>query len=439
MHILIAVHGFPPTHYAGAERNAERIAKWLVEHGHEVDIFTIESLSSPGFEMQSSCQDDFMVHRLFYDIKDDPTLFEHSYNHPKIGEAFRQILQERKIDVVHVISGYLLGGQVINTAHAFGIPVVITLTEYWYLCTRLNLLKSDDSLCVGPESDHKCAQCMTGDKRRFKLASRIAPQAMTLYWDVAHKLGVDTLATERIEKRREILSEALNSADVVISPSHFLISKYKEFGLDTSQYVFIRHGIEDRGNPPPALNESNPKGLRVGYLGQVKEHKGVDIAHEAVAQLIEEGQDVALDIWGPDDEDAKFVSKMRQRSAQLEGIHWRGRYSGNQLTSILSSFDVIVVPSRWYENCPTVILEAQRAGVPVIATNLGGMAELVDDGVDGLLFTLNDVDDLKTQIRKLLENPDLLPYFRANTPYVKSPDEEVAEIFAQYERLVQKT
>jgi glycosyltransferase involved in cell wall biosynthesis len=94
--------------------------------------------------------------------------------------------------------------------------------------------------------------------------------------------------------------------------------------------------------------------------------------------------------------------------------------------------DVLVVPSRWYENGPGVIFEAFAAGVPVVATDLGGMSEFVRPEKDGLLFGLEDHDDLARQLRRLLEEPGLLESLRAGIRPVKTVQENVDELETLY-------
>ena len=100
--------------------------------------------------------------------------------------------------------------------------------------------------------------------------------------------------------------------------------------------------------------------------------------------------------------------------------------------------DMLIIPSRWYENSPTVILEAQTFGLPVITTRLGGMQELVQHEKSGLLFELNNAKDLRAQIQRLLHEPKLLAQLRSGIPKVPTVDEEVGTIYAHYQQLAGK-
>lgn len=437
MRILLAVHGFPPTHYAGAERVAERIVKGLVARGHDVEVFTVESVSTPGFRVETTPEDGFIVHRLYYDVKEGDT-FQNLYDYPPIGDALRRILQRRHFDLVHLISGYLLGSQVAQVAYEANLPFVITLTEYWFMCPRLNLMHPNDSLCGGPENDNKCARCLFEEKRRYRIPAQVAPNLMNAFWLLAQQAHFTTTKAEAIAQRRETLRRALESADLVISPSRFLIDKFAEFGFDTRRFELIRHGMNKPAFTPREPTARAPGELRLGYIGQIKAHKGVDLIIEAVLPLLDAGEKIRLDLWGPDGEVPEYADRLKEQTAAYPSIHWNGRYDGARVWDILMGFDVLIVPSRWYENSPLVILEAMHTGLPVIATRLGGMAEMVQHEKSGLLFGLNNAPDLRAQIARLLREPGLLDRLRDGVPPVKQSEQELEEIFAHYARLVEQ-
>jgi glycosyltransferase involved in cell wall biosynthesis len=331
-----------------------------------------------------------------------------------------------------------LGGHVIHTAHEFGVPVVLTLTEYFFLCPRLNLMHADSRLCVGPESDEKCARCLLEEKRRYGLLRQHAPALLDAYWSIASPQKNAALASQlaRVTARRENLRAALAAVDRVICPSRFIMEKHAEFGVDTRNFVMIRHGLDkpDEAAPQPA-----PPGkpcLRIGYTGQIKVHKGIDLLVNAVRALLDAGQPVELQIWGKPDDQAAYARNLVNQTRAYPSIQWRGAFDGSRVWDVLAGMDVLVVPSRWYENCPTVILEAFKMGLPVVATALGGMAELVQPGVNGLHFRLNDASDLRAQLERLLTEPDLLEWLRAGIPDVKSAGEEVSQIYREYRLLL---
>lgn len=436
MRILIAVHGYPPTHAAGGERVAERYARWLRSQGESVEVFAVERADDPFFRVESAEQDGILTHRVYYDVKRDHEPFHYSYNDPLIGMAFANLLHERPYDLVHVISGYRMGGQVIHTAKNFNLPVLLTLTEYWFMCFQLNLMQANGELCSGPESDEKCALCLLQGKRRYRLLEDKAPGSLEKVWPIAGKIPYFQKTRQVMTERRETLAQALQSVDTVISPSRTLIDKFTAFGYDTSRFCLIRHGIPVSGEQTSRVNQPVRGALRLGFIGQLKPHKGLHLVIEALLPLIEAGYNVSLDIWGQDD--PGYTADLRAVTAPYPQVRWNGTYGSGQVWSVLSNMDVLIMASRWYENSPLVINEAMYMGVPVIVTQLGGMAELVEDGRGGLSFELNNVSDLSHQIKRLLDEPHLLEQLRSSIPRVKTLDDEMTEVVGQYNRLLEQ-
>jgi glycosyltransferase involved in cell wall biosynthesis len=440
LNVLITVPGFPPTFYAGAERAAERIALWLAAHGHQVHVFTCEKLDDPNTRLETRVENGIVVHRLYYEVKDGDN-FQNLYDDARVGEALKGLLEANSYDVMHVVSGYLMGGQVIPTAKEFGLPIVLTLTEFWFMCFRLNLLTANNELCVGPETDDKCARCTLEEKRRFRLPAHKAPVLMDAFWSVARHAPFVQAQKHALARRRETLLKALAAADVVICPSRFLMTKFKEYGFDTSRAEYLPYGIK---HPTPearaaAKKKRQPNALRLGYVGQIKPHKGVDIITDAAMPLLDAGAPLTLEIWGSSRGATEYGERLRQRTAAYAGIKWLGSYNGSQLWKVLGGFDALVVPSRWYENIPTVILEAFAMGLPVIATNLGSMPEVVNHDECGLLFEKDDVTDLRRQIKRLLDEPGLLARLATGIAKIPTIDDEIGAFYRHYQQLASRS
>ncbi len=122
-----------------------------------------------------------------------------------------------------------------------------------------------------------------------------------------------------------------------------------------------------------------------------------------------------LEIFGsftPYHGDDRYRSQVEPLLAQPD-VHVHGPIPHDAVPQALASIDVLVVPSVWLENAPFVIREAFAAGVPVIASNIGGMAEMVADGRTGLLFQVGDAADLRRTMRRVIEEAGLLDRLRA--------------------------
>lgn len=438
--ILLVVHGYPPTHSAGAEGRAARMARWFVQHGDYVEVVAVESVAAPAYRVERDEYEGHVVHRLHYRIDADAEgvdPLKPYYEYALIGATIQQVLDRGSFDLMHVISGYLIGHEAILAARRIGIRVVLTLTEFWFMCPRLNLIQATLKLCSGPETAEKCTRCLMESKRRYRLPAEWTPELMDVVWPLLERTESYRQTYTAVIRRDKALRQTLRAVDVVICPSRFIGDMFLKYGFEIDRFVFIRQGLTDVGSSalPVQRERRDPHVLRLGYIGQIKPHKGVDLLVEAVAGLLADGKPVELHMWGSTQEDNAYGEKLVARTAPLgDRVRWHGRFANGRSQDALARIDALVVPSRWYENSPNVILEAYAMGVPVVATNLGGMAELVRHEHCGLLFEVDDVTGLRQQIDRLLLEPGLLERLKSNIPRVKSIDEEAAEIVDCYKR-----
>ena len=160
--------------------------------------------------------------------------------------------------------------------------------------------------------------------------------------------------------------------------------------------------------------------MRIGFAGVFSPWKGAHVLLDAISQV-----DGALQVQlhGRDVEPMfqDYIDGLREKADQDPRITFLGAYSAEQLGQVMAGLDLLVVPSLWYENSPLVILEAFTAGVPVIASALGGIIEIVRAGVDGFTFPAGDSAALAKRLRRLLEHPEELARLR---PQAKATIEE---------------
>lgn len=117
-------------------------------------------------------------------------------------------------------------------------------------------------------------------------------------------------------------------------------------------------------------------------------------------------------------------------------MRFMGEISDAQKAKAFEEMDALIVPSIWFENFSLVTQEAFLFGVPVIASDIGALRELVEDGKNGLLFRVGDAADLRSKVEYLVRNPGEVRRLAANVPRVKSSVEHAAEIESLYERVL---
>ncbi|MBN1179504.1 MAG: glycosyltransferase family 4 protein [Anaerolineae bacterium] len=427
MRIELAVHHFPPRYTGGAELRTLRTASHLQARGHDVTVTCVEDdFDGPadGLVWKEEVYNGLRVRRLWFDrsAAADPFLWE--YDNAWVGDYLRQMLSERQPDVFHLIGGYVLTGRALKAAQELGVPTVVTLTDFWFFCPRVQMWRSNDRRCDALPSAAACARCLAEERRRYRIPGRLAPGLMDAVWRARRRPAA------RIEARRAFLLDALNGADCIISPSQFLHRFAAEAGVDPARMRFIRQG---RDFPPRAggVSARSPNGaLRVGYLGAVVPYKGVHVLVEAVQRLPRLLLEVS--VYGDDAGFPRYGREIRAHMRRDDRLRYLGVFPKEALGDVLEGLDAVVVPSIWYENSPNVILEAFAHRLPVVTSDIGGMAELVEHEVSGLLFRAGDSADLARQLRRLAEEPSLLETLRAGVPPVKSIAAEMDELVEVY-------
>ena len=126
-----------------------------------------------------------------------------------------------------------------------------------------------------------------------------------------------------------------------------------------------------------------------------------------------------------------YVADLRS-AAEGSRIFFHGPFEPAGVDGILYGLDLLVLPSVWYENMPITIHEAHRHGIPVIATDLGGMAEAIEHGKTGLLFPRGDDRALAATIQRLLFEPGLYDRLARGRPRVPTLEEVVDRLEALY-------
>jgi glycosyltransferase involved in cell wall biosynthesis len=432
MNIVLPVHHFPPRYSAGAELYTFRLARWLQEHGHRVEVVCIEAIDRPSSGELEAVQDNYegiAVWRLAFDMAgaDD---FRWTYDNPLLSAWFASYFRRNRPDIVHCQAGYLIGATPIIAACAVGIPTALTLHDYWFLCPRITLQRGDGSLCETiPDDPAGCAWCMRLESRRYRLPEQISAG---LAGRVAQAITLGSGRRE-IADRRARLFAALGLPDAVIAPSRFLAERFAPFVVPERMHL-SRYGLDPA--PFAGLRRVAPDGtLRIGFTGQIAPHKGVHLLVEAFRKLQSHGRPIELHIYGGLEARPDYVARLRKLAAGDERVLLHGRFENARAAEILGRLDVAVVPSIWYENSPLAIMEAHAAGTPVVTTALGGMAELVRDGVDGLHFAAADAADLARRLQRLIDEPELLPALRSGIIMPRSIDDEMRQLNAIYHRL----
>ncbi len=316
----------------------------------------------------------------------------------------RELLSAFRPDVVHV--HHLLG---VGVEALFMLrrllpdaAIVMTMHDYIPICANDGLMLRRDS---------------------GELCERASPDACHRCFPEIHQ--------SRFVLRRDHLLRHMTLVDRFVLPSRFAALRYLGFGLDPARVEMIPNARPTLRGEPAGMRRA-PHGV-FGFFGSIAAHKGVKIAIEAFNSLTAE-HDVALELHGsmrhqPED----FQAEIRAAVAGGGGrIRLVGAYTPEQLPERLAAVDWVLAPSIWWENAPLVVLEAFRQRRPPIVSGIGGLAELVSDGRNGLHARPGDPMSLASAMRRAVGEPGLWQRLRDEAPQPTGMDEVARRHLALY-------
>jgi GT2 family glycosyltransferase/glycosyltransferase involved in cell wall biosynthesis len=444
--VLEIVHGFPPAAHGGAETYAWTHACALHAGGDEVVIFTREAdAARPEYAVREETSHGLRVVRVNNTFRASRN-FEDTYRNAAIGAIARQLIDDWRPDVAHIHHLTCLSTTIPETLAERGIPAFYTLHDYWLMCHRGQLLDTAYRVCDGPCESGACHACLGTASgmpaSAFSAASAVRqlerrlPAALSAPLGRASRRIAGGIATSGAMER-EALARTEHMRRVCAAMTHFLApsahmrDRFVKFGLPSDRITVSGYGFDHR--PFRHVEPTTSSQLRIGFLGSLMVSKAPHVLLEAFHRLPSGAASVTL--FG-EHVDYHGDTSYRETLAPLlqqPGVKTAGPIAHTDVPRALSGIDVLVVPSIWPENSPLVIREAFLAGVPVIASRIGGIVELIQDGVGGLLFGPGDVDDLHRVLQRCLDEPELLPALRAGIPPVRTIEDDVQQTRAMYE------
>lgn len=289
---------------------------------------------------------------------------------PEAVRKIGRLIDDVQPDIVHCHNIYhQLTPSIIGAAKRRGVPVVLTLHDYKPVCPVYTRLRNGQV----------CSECLDNHFSQV----------------LKHRCAGSSLGKNLIlfaEAWVERLLKSYEKVDMFVAPSEFMrTSVLHRFPKD--RVAVIYNGIDCKTIAATSETTSNT----ALFLGRLSPEKGIETLLAAHAEIADR---VPLVIAGT----GPMEQPLRSRFPKAEFL---GHVSGSALENALRNAALIVIPSEWYENCPMSVLEAMAHGKPIVASDIGGIPELVVDGATGVLFRPGDRRALQTHLLHLMENPEL--------------------------------
>jgi GT2 family glycosyltransferase/glycosyltransferase involved in cell wall biosynthesis len=445
MRVLVVVHGFPPDALGGSELYAQATSLELQRcYGDKILVVTREaSRERSEYSIRREDRDGLQIVWMNNTFSTTRS-FEETYRNDTISAAAERLIDEFRPDVAHVHHLTCLSTTIVPALARRGVPVVLTLHDYWLMCHRGQLLDTSYRLCDGPDSGCQACLGLAGNvgvagfmgaglvrsiERRWPLNPGLRRAAERAGRLLASDSAGDAEARKRVAHMRTICADVTQ----FFAPSRTVRDRFVVFGINPDKIVVSPYGVD--AAPFQSVSREPRRPLRVGYLGSLMISKGPDVLLRAIARLPQGS--AAVDVFGgfaPYHGDDSYRRTLEPLLRHPD-VSAHGALPHEQVPRALASLDVLVVPSIWPETSSFVIKEAQLAGVPVIASRIGGFVELIEHGRNGLMFEPGNVQELQSLLQQLLDDPETLLRLRRSPNEVRRLADDVRATREVYEQL----
>lgn len=330
----------------------------LRARGHEVAVFAMdypENLETPW-------------RRYFPQNMSRLMALTRPFGSQEVRRKFSKLLDDFRPDVVHLNNIHTqLSPVMAELAHKRGIRVVWTLHDYKLLCPRYDCLRGGKEICE---------LCFGGDKAPC-MANRCMKGSALASW-IGYKEAV-TWSRGRLEA----------CTDLFVCPSRFMAEKMAHGGFSKDKLKVLCNFIDVE----KCRKDDYAKEDYYCYVGRLSHEKGVGTLVEAASRL-----PYKLKVIGG----GELSEELKVKSEELGGnVEFMGYRQWNDIKEIVGRARFTVIPSEWYENNPLSVIEAECLGTPVLGARIGGIPELIDEGVSGMTFTSGNADDMTEKIKAM--------------------------------------
>ena len=350
---------FGPSYNQGTEKYIRNLASELKKLGHRSVVFS----GNPSKHQPSD-------NKYHIETKGWETVYT-----PFTSSSLDTWIKTNKPDIIHLVHPGHIGIYPFKLSQIHGVPLIITITDFWWSCPKFTRILPDGSLCQGNKRAYECISCVAKSSQNEKInqLSKLPFMKHIVELLFIAKL-IYTKQFNNWKIRKQLIEQCLDSAFKVICLSQTSYKYFKK-NYSNSKFCYLPTGLSNiwfkKSAPKSSVKSDN---FTIGFVGALVEHKGLHILLKAMRGISE----VRL-ITAGEFSDANYEKQVKNlvKTNKIDTT-FLGFLNESELLNFYDSIDLLVVPSLSPENQPQVLLEALARKVPILTSDSEGCAELVD-------------------------------------------------------------
>lgn len=452
--ILQVGWGWPPRQTGGAIYYTRTLCNKLSDMGHDVSYFYSGDQNLIPFTYIRRNKEKKIK---LFEMVNSPNQYETKYNDSQnelqnhiMERCFKKVLKEVSPDIVHFQNFAGICASLVKVASDSGSVVINSMHNYIPICPIGEMFNYETNKICDLNSCTNCYKNKLITNRYINtIIVLVAKVASPRIKDVVRKLSffrqdkplvkvpankVNSYEKEK-NKRLSYFKDMLNLADMNLAVSKIVRDIYINYlRIDSGKVIVCHVGNEEAEKIQPESDlvhsdsvHKDGETTKFVFLGSLAPHKGFQNLLKAF-KLIDQSK-ATLFVYAPI---SKEYEQIQSTLEKRYSIKFMGGYKLDELSKILSRCDVGIVPPVWHDNAPRVVFEMQSAGLPIIASNVGGMSDFVLDQKNGLIFQYDDPSDLAAKLNIFISEHYLIEEYGRNIIPGKTVSQHVAEIEAIY-------
>lgn len=430
-------HGWKPD-VGGVETHTFDLAKALAGRGHRVHVLCLDY--TPGrapYSVSESRVEGVRVRRMAYLYQDQRSLAD-VVDSWRARDVLFAWLAERPLDLVHVhhLTGFGTGA--LKALEEVGLPFVMTLHDYWPLCPRGQMLRTDGVVCEAPEPA-ACGSCIAATW------PHLMPSGEGDFRKPERGMVKDD--EEAAAARTAYALRCLEAPHRLITPSAAARAVYARAGVPAERIVVCENGVASAAITA-AVARLRAEGVRpvgsrgevrLGVLGSVLPSKGTLELARAFQKAAVPG--LTLEVHGnlpAYHGDASYTEALAELAREDTRIRLHGPYQVGGLAQILAGLDGVAAPSRWTEVFGLTVREASAAGLPVLVSDAGDLPAVTAGGRRGLVVPADDEDAWVEALRRFGGEPELRAALASGEPAVRTTEDMMRQLERLYVAVVRE-